>query len=117
MTEPRPYWRTLIERDVWLVAIGALAIFNGMDISPLFDPVLFFIRPVTRAFFLSSPIVLSYLTSVLISLMTLSVGGIPAALYEHLRGQRESSPVSLAIWLVATVLITLPAIMKVLGEE
>lgn len=42
--------------------------------------------------------------------MTLLLGAIPAALYERLRGLQESTPVSLGIWLVATGLLTLPAL-------
>ena len=56
-----------------------------------------------------------YLTSVAISLMTLLLAGIPAALYERVRGLQQSTPGSLAIWLLATALLTLPAILRALA--
>ena len=40
--------------------------------------------------------------------MTLLIAGIPAAVYERIRGLKASTPVSLGIWLVATVLLSLP---------
>ena len=36
--------------------------------------------------------------------MTLLIGGIPAAIYERIRGSQESTPVSLGIWLVVLAL-------------
>ena len=66
--------------------------------TPLFDGELFY-----------------YLTSVAISLMTLLVAGIPAALYERVRGLPQSTPGSLTIWLLATLLLTLPAILRALA--
>ena len=50
--------------------------------------------------------------------MTLAIAGIPAAVYERIRGLKSSTAVSLAIWLVAAVLLALPAIMRaVAGDE
>jgi hypothetical protein len=45
----------------------------------------------------------------------LLLAGIPAAIYERIRGLQQSTPGSLAIWLVATVLLTLPAILRALA--
>jgi hypothetical protein len=58
-----------------------------------------------------------YLTSVVLSLLTVLLAGIPAAIYERIRGLRESTPVSLAIWFAAAVLLALPAIMNLFGED
>ena len=50
--------------------------------------------------------------------MTLLIAGIPAALYERIRGLKTSTPVSLGIWLVAAVLLSLPTIMRLLvGDD
>lgn len=99
-----------MQRDVLLVATAGLSLLNGQASSPFFDPVLFLIRPFV-AQILTSPILLFYLTSLFLSLMTLLLAGVPAALYERLRGHSESSPVSIGIWLAATILLTLPTIM------
>ena len=47
--------------------------------------------------------------------MTFLIGGVPAAIYERIRGLPESTPVSLGIWLVATALLALPALRSVTG--
>jgi hypothetical protein len=47
--------------------------------------------------------------------MTLLVAS--AALYERIRGLRVSTPVSLGIWLLATVLLSLPTLMRMVSED
>ncbi len=103
-----------MQRDVLLVATAGLSLANGMHFSPLFDPVLFLLRPFVAPV-LASPLVLFYMTSLLISVLTLAIAGVPAALYERVRGQAESSPVSIGIWLVATILVGLPGILGFFG--
>jgi hypothetical protein len=109
--------RTLLRRDIWLLAIAGVALLNGSTYSPLFDSILYFMRPAGRVFFIASPTVFYYLTSVVLSLLTVLLAGIPAAIYERFRGLRESTPLSLAIWLLAAVLLALPALMHLFGED
>ena len=48
--------------------------------------------------------------SLMVSTATIILGGIPAAIYEHIIGAKENSTeVSLWIWLAGTALLTLPA--------
>ena len=48
--------------------------------------------------------------SLMVSTATIILGGIPAAIYEHVIGAKEdSTEVSLWIWLAGTALLTLPA--------
>jgi ABC-type transport system involved in multi-copper enzyme maturation permease subunit len=103
-----------MQRDVLLVAAAAVSLVNGMHFSPLFDPIFFLLRPFVAPV-LSSPLVLFYLTSIFISVMTLVVAGVPAALYERVRGQSQSSPVSIGIWFAATVVLALPGILGATG--
>lgn len=98
-----------MQRDVLLVATAGASLLNGQTFSPLFDPVLILLRPFVASV-ITSPLLLFYLTSLFLSLVTLMLAGIPAAIYERLRGTRESTPVSIGIWLVATLLLTLPTI-------
>ena len=49
--------------------------------------------------------------------MTLLIAGIPAALYERILRLRTSTPVSMGIWLVATVLLSIPTIRNIVGGE
>jgi hypothetical protein len=50
-------------------------------------------------------------SSLMVSTATIILGGIPAAIYERVRGTgEESSEASLWIWLAGTALLTLPAV-------
>ncbi len=109
-------WANLLTRDLLLVATVGLSILNGTIYSPLFDPVAYLLFLFTRGSSLLGPELLFYATSVSIAVMTLLIGGVPASVYERIRGLRESTPLSLAIWLLATALLTLPTLMRVLGE-
>jgi hypothetical protein len=102
-----------------LAATVGVAIVNGLDFSPAFDTVSFWLYSFARESPLFDADVFFYLTSLAISLMTLLLAGIPAALYERVRGLQQSTPGSLAIWLLATLLLTLPAILRALalGED
>lgn len=115
MDRSRGYPKRLLTRDVPLAATIGVAIVNGLDFSPVFDSVSYYLSSFARNSPLFDGEVFFYLTSVAISLMTLLVAGIPAALYERVRGLQQSTPGSLAIWLLATLLLTLPAILRVLA--
>jgi len=115
MTEESLERQQTMQRDVLLVATAAFSLLNGQSFSPMFDPVLFLLQPFI-AQLVTSPILLFYLTSLFLGLMTLIFAGIPAALYERLRDHQESTPISIGIWLVATILLTLPTIMAWFGD-
>jgi hypothetical protein len=58
-----------------------------------------------------SPNLIFYFASLMLSTATIILGGIPAAIYEHVIGAREDSTEgSLWIWLAATALLSVPAI-------
>ena len=58
-----------------------------------------------------------YRTSLFLAAMTLLIGGIPAALYERLRGLKETTPASAMLWFLTTLCITLPALREAAGLE
>lgn len=105
----------ILKRDVLLVATAGLALLNGMHFSPFFDPVLFFVQRLAPGFF--GPLLLFYFNSLLISLTTLLLAGVPAALYERAMGHQQSTSVSLGIWLGCTLLLTLPSILNAAGDS
>ena len=113
--QSRSYLRKLLGRGLPIAVTIGLAIVNGLDFSPAFDPVSFYLYSFARGSPVYDGEVFFYLTSVAISLMTLLLAGIPAALYERLRGLQQSTPGSLTIWLLATALLTLPAILRALA--
>jgi hypothetical protein len=105
----------------WLLVAGTVGVslLNGIDISPAFDSVSFYLASFARGSPLFDAEVFYYLTSLSISLLTLIIAGIPAALYERMRGLDRSSLGSLAIWLMVAALLTLPLILRMwaLGDE
>jgi hypothetical protein len=100
----------LLQRDVLLVATAALSLVSGMHFSPWFDPVAILLKPFVAGTMFGTPIVFLYLTSIFISVMTLLLTGIPAALYERFSGLKESNATSLGIWLAGTGIIGLRAL-------
>lgn len=105
----------LLQRDVLLIATAATSLVNGMHFSPYFDPVFILLKPFIAGTLLSTPLVLFYLTSIFISLMTLLIGGVPAALYERALGLKQSTATSLGIWLGSTLLLTIPSLLALAG--
>ncbi len=100
--------QTMMQRDVLLVAISGMSLLNGMHFSPYFDPVAVLMRPFLAGTLLGLPLVFLYLSSMFTSLMSLLLAGIPAAIYERVKGQTTSTPASLGVWFGALFLITLP---------
>lgn len=58
----------------------------------------------------SVPLTLMF-SSLMVSTATIILGGIPAAIFEHIAGAKDdSTPVSLWIWLAGTAILTIPAL-------
>jgi hypothetical protein len=125
-------WRQrprLFGHGVPLVGVAAIAVFNGTLFSPIFDSISYYVSTFARdsyfdglargSLFYSPQLNLDLnLAAVFISLMTLLIAGIPAAVYERVRGLKASTPVSLGIWLVSAVLLSLPTILRMMaGDE
>ena len=106
-----------MQRDVLLVAAAGASLLNGMHFSPFFDPIAILLRPFLAGTILATPLVSLYVTSIFLSLMTLLIAGVPAAIYERIKGVGASTPMSLGIWLACTVLLTLPSFMGMLGSR
>lgn len=96
-----------------IVVIVGLAILNG-----IFSPALiivFALQGIWYPFFLPPMLPLVFaLSSLILSTLTLMIGGVPAALYERIAGGRKSSFVSGLIWLAAVLVLTFPAVPNIL---
>lgn len=92
----------------YVIAIMLFATINGI-FSPFIVLMIPFVLVLMPEFFLQSLSVLLFISSILLSTLTLILGGIPAALYERWIGQTESSGVSMWLWLAGVGLLTLPA--------
>jgi hypothetical protein len=92
------------------IAVLGVTLLNGF-VSPAV-PVVFLLSPVWMPEFAPrSPIAIFYGTSLIVSISTLLLSGVPAAVFERLSGRRQSDPVSMLLWLVAAVLLTLPGLL------
>lgn len=113
-------WRhgpRLLGQGVPLIGVAAIAALNGTLFSPIFDSIFYYLDSFARGTLLYSPKLYLNLTSPFISVMTLLIAGIPAAIYERIRGLKASTPVSLGIWLAAAILLSLPTIIKLIGGD
>jgi hypothetical protein len=92
----------------YIVAILLFAIINGI-FSPYVFAIVPFVFALTPAFFVEDTRVIFFVSSLLMSTMTLIAGGVPAALYERWIKATESTELSMWIWLACTGLLSLPA--------
>lgn len=98
-----------MQKDVMLIATAGASLMNGMTWSPVLLPFVVLLKALLAGTFLTSPLVLTYLASILASATTLALAGVPAALYERAKGLEQSTPLSIGIWLAATLaLVGLP---------
>ncbi|MDK9695548.1 MAG: hypothetical protein OEL76_04085 [Siculibacillus sp.] len=105
----------MMQRDVLLMVVAGLSLINGMHFSAWFDPFFFLFKPFAAGFFISSPILLLYITSLLLSTLTLLIGGVPAAIYERARGLETSTPVSIGVWAAGVAVVASPTLLGLAG--
>ena len=92
----------------YVIAIMLFATINGI-FSPFVGAMIPFVLVLMPEFFLQSLSVLLFICSILLSTLTLILGGIPAALYERFSGAKEPNEISMWLWLAGVGLLTLPA--------
>ncbi len=105
----------LVRRDGLLVGIAGLSLLCGMHFSPYFDPAFLLVKFFGPAFFVGSPLLLFYFTSLLVSVTALILAGVPAAIFERMTGRTRSDAVSLGIWLGGLVLLAIPVLTRAGG--
>lgn len=101
-----------LRHDGLYIGIAGVSLLNGMHFSPYFDPIFILLRPFAPGFFITSPILMFYFTSLFISATTLVLGGVGAAIYERSKGIARSDATSLWIWLGGVLALTLPTIFR-----
>jgi hypothetical protein len=99
-----------MDRNLYYVGIAFFGMVNGM-----FSPLRAFSFVFTNTFLalplFGSPGLIFYVSALMLSTVTVILGGIPAALYERFVGATEdSTEASLWIWLAGTGILTIPAI-------
>lgn len=98
-----------------MIATVGVAIVNGLPVTPMFDSVGYVLYLFTQGSSIIGRDALFYLTSAFMAAVTLLLAGIPAALWERVRGLQQSTPVSLGIWLVSALLLASTTLMHLSG--
>jgi hypothetical protein len=104
-----------LRQDGLLISLALAGLINGSHWSPWFDLLAGPIAAVLSGFLFSSPLLLFYFASLFVSLFTIVISGVPAAIYESSQNLSESNNTSLTIWVVSAVFLSLPAAAKMIG--
>ena len=92
------------------VAILGVTLINGF-VSPVV-PLVFIMAPIWLPEFVPpTRIVLLYGTSLIVSVSTLMISGVPAGIFERLTGRQQSDQASMLVWLGSALLLTLPGLL------
>src|SRR5919109_5245050 len=100
-----------MDRNLFYVGIAFFGMINGLFNQTALLFALIHMQILAPALLFGSvPLTLMF-SSLMVSTATIIVGGIPAAIYEHVTGAKDdSTETSLWIWLAGTGLLTIPAI-------
>ena len=99
-----------MDRNFYYIGIAFFGMVNGLfnQVAVLFA--LLHVQVLAPALFFGSTSLTLMFSSLMVSTATIILAGIPAAIYERVRGEKEdSTDVSMWIWLAGTALLTLPA--------
>jgi hypothetical protein len=99
-----------MDRNFYYLGIAFFGMVNGL-FNPAIVPFAYlFAKVLSPALFFGSEALTLLFASLMASTGTLIVGGLPAAIYERIKGIKDdSTEASLWIWLAGTALLTLPA--------
>ena len=99
-----------MDRNFYFIGIAFFGMVNGLFNQTWLLFALLHAQILSPALLFGSVGLTLMFASLMVSTATIILGGIPAAIYEHVTGEKEdSTEVSLWIWLAGTALLTLPA--------
>jgi hypothetical protein len=99
-----------MDRTFYYMAIAFFGMINGLFNQTWLLFSVIHMQILAPALLFGSVSLTLLFASLMVSTATIVLGGIPAAIYEHVIGAKEdSTEASLWIWLAATGLLTLPA--------
>ena len=104
-----------MDRTFYYIGIALFGVVNGLFNQTWLLFALLHAQILSPALLFGSVGLTLMFASLMVSTATIILGGIPAAIYEHIIGAKEdSTEVSLWIWLAGTAILTLPAMGKFL---
>ena len=98
-----------MDRNFYYLGIAFFGMINGLFNQALVPFAYLFAKVLAPALLFGSESLSLIFASLMASTATIIVGGIPAAVYEHFIGAKDSTVTSLWIWLAGTALLTLSA--------
>jgi hypothetical protein len=99
-----------MERNFYYIGIAFFGMINGLFNQDALIFTLVHMQILAPALLFGSVSLTLMFSSLMVSTATIILGGIPAAIYEHVAGAKDdSTEVSLWIWLAGTGILTLPA--------
>ncbi len=99
-----------MERQYYFIGIAFFGMINGLFNQLFLLFALLHVQILAPALLFGSTGLTLLFSSLMVSTATIIIGGIPAAIYEHVTGRKDDSDVvSLWIWLAGTGILTLPA--------
>jgi hypothetical protein len=100
-----------MNRNFYFIGIAFFGMVNGLFNQTWLLFALIHVQILAPALLFGSVSLTLMFSSLMVSTATIILGGIPAAVYEHITGAKDdSTEASLWIWLAGTALLTLPAI-------
>ena len=99
-----------MERNFYYIGIAFFGMINGLFNQDALIFTLVHMQILAPALLFGSVSLTLMFSSLMVSTGTIILGGIPAAIYEHVAGAKDdSTEVSLWIWLAGAAILTLPA--------
>ena len=99
-----------MERNFYYIGIAFFGMINGLFNQDALIFTLVHMQILAPALLFGSVSLTLMFSSLMVSTATIILGGIPAAIYEHVAGAKDdSTEVSLWIWLAGAGTLTLPA--------
>ena len=99
-----------MDRNFYYIGIAFFGMINGI-FNPLMAFAYVFSKVLMNVPLFGSESLFFYFAAMMLSTATIIIGGIPAAIYERVKGiTDDSTEVSLWIWLAGTAILTVPAV-------
>ena len=99
-----------MDRNFYFIGIAFFGMINGI-FNPLMAFAYVFSKVLMNVPLFGSESLFFYFAAMMLSTATIILGGIPAAIYERVKGiTDDSTEVSLWLWLAGTAILTLPAV-------
>ena len=99
----------------FVAAIMAIAIVNGIFSAFFVVTSQVMITAIMPPLLLAGPVVIAFLASLIAATATIILAGVPAAIFERATRRTMTDAASYSIWLVTTIALSFPALVRVVA--